>query len=284
MPEIVIGLDCGMVFGASFAQALIRAFGAGIFVLWIGFNRDVQAQEDFAITEFAASNSSAPADEDGDFSDWIEIYNRNPSALSLDGWSLTDDRNDPQKWRFPDGPRLFPGEYLLLVRNRAAFESRYGTGLEIAGEYSGRLDNGGERITLVNAKSEVVLDFTYGTTSPWPENADGVGYSLTRSDLDGDASLAASWRASAQPGGSPGRPPAIARPLIESAEINGTTLRLTFEGRSGSGYTVLSSDSLSGPWGAMHSGARLVQDQRVQMEIPINNASGTKQFFRLASD
>lgn len=42
------------------------------------------------ITEFMASNTATLADEDGTCSDWVEIYNPNASAVSLDGWYLTD--------------------------------------------------------------------------------------------------------------------------------------------------------------------------------------------------
>src|SRR6059036_2079837 len=60
------------------------------------------AQEAPRITEFMASNSRTLADEDGDSSDWIEIYNPAADTVSLDGWFLTDDANRLAKWRFPN--------------------------------------------------------------------------------------------------------------------------------------------------------------------------------------
>jgi len=42
------------------------------------------------ISEFMASNDSTLADEDGDFSDWIEIHNQSSSTIDLAGWSLRD--------------------------------------------------------------------------------------------------------------------------------------------------------------------------------------------------
>jgi hypothetical protein len=42
------------------------------------------------ITEFLASNDGVLQDEDGDFSDWIEIANRGDQAIELSGWHLTD--------------------------------------------------------------------------------------------------------------------------------------------------------------------------------------------------
>ena len=70
------------------------------------------------ITEFMASNDQTLDDEDGNSSDWIEIYNPTDAAVSLDGWSLTDDATDLNRWVFPSGGSiditLDPGEYLLV--------------------------------------------------------------------------------------------------------------------------------------------------------------------------
>ena len=53
------------------------------------------------ISEFMASNTTVIADEDGDYSDWIEIYNPTTSPINLDQWCLTDDADVLAKWRFP---------------------------------------------------------------------------------------------------------------------------------------------------------------------------------------
>src|SRR5581483_3275041 len=54
------------------------------------------------INEFLASNKTTNTDEDGDSSDWIEIYNPNSSAISLNGYYLTDKQTDLTEWKFPD--------------------------------------------------------------------------------------------------------------------------------------------------------------------------------------
>ncbi|HEY4760675.1 MAG TPA: lamin tail domain-containing protein, partial [Thermoguttaceae bacterium] len=53
------------------------------------------------ISEFMADNTSTLPDGDGDFSDWIEIYNPNSTAVNLDGWHLTDNAGNLDKWPFP---------------------------------------------------------------------------------------------------------------------------------------------------------------------------------------
>lgn len=65
------------------------------------------------INEFMASNASTIADEDGDFPDWIELYNSGTDTLNLHLWGLSDNINNPFKWSFPD-ISLPPGSYLLV--------------------------------------------------------------------------------------------------------------------------------------------------------------------------
>ncbi len=65
------------------------------------------------INEFVASNGTGLTDEDGDFSDWIEIHNPGRSGVNLSGWSLTDDPSQPEKWSFPN-ITLNRGEYLIV--------------------------------------------------------------------------------------------------------------------------------------------------------------------------
>src|SRR3954471_11122698 len=65
------------------------------------------------LTEFMAANDSGLADEDGEFSDWIEIYNPDNSPISLAGYHLTDNATNLSKWTFP-AATLDPGGYLVV--------------------------------------------------------------------------------------------------------------------------------------------------------------------------
>ncbi|NQU22012.1 MAG: lamin tail domain-containing protein, partial [Candidatus Nealsonbacteria bacterium] len=53
------------------------------------------------VSEFMAVNNHTLADEDGDFSDWIEIHNPAATPIDLDGWYLTDKADNLTKWQFP---------------------------------------------------------------------------------------------------------------------------------------------------------------------------------------
>ena len=53
------------------------------------------------ISEFMASNDLTIADGDGHFSDWIEVSNPTVGPINFDGWHLTDDAGNLDKWTFP---------------------------------------------------------------------------------------------------------------------------------------------------------------------------------------
>ena len=107
---------------------------------------------------------------------------------------------------FPAGVTLTPGGRLLLVSNQEDFETKFGTGLPVAGTYSGNLSNQGEALALLLPDGSPVRSFAYDDSDPWPTAADGEGASLVllAPQSAPDHSIAANWRASAVAGGSPG--------------------------------------------------------------------------------
>jgi len=65
------------------------------------------------ISEFLALNSSIKTDVDGDYSDWIELYNPGETSIDLTGWHLTDEATNLTKWTFPS-VNIGSGQYLLV--------------------------------------------------------------------------------------------------------------------------------------------------------------------------
>jgi hypothetical protein len=98
------------------------------------------------------------------------------------------------------------GGYCLVVKDLTAFQAKYGSKLPVVGQYAGSLDNGGERIKLVDAVGQVIQDFQY--RDDWFRSTDGLGYSLTVKDpKTTDANSlndANAWQPSTAVGGSPG--------------------------------------------------------------------------------
>lgn len=65
------------------------------------------------INEVMPSNYMTIADSNGAYTDWVEIINKSGEDINLNGYGLSDDANDPLKWRFPD-ITLKAGEPLLI--------------------------------------------------------------------------------------------------------------------------------------------------------------------------
>ena len=91
------------------------------------------------ITEFMADNKTTIADENGDFSDWIEIHNPTSAAIPLLNWALTDKSNNLVQWKFP-AVNLLPGEFLVVWasgKNRRVVGSPLHTNFSLSkdGEY-----------------------------------------------------------------------------------------------------------------------------------------------------
>ncbi len=63
------------------------------------------------INEFLASNGEGLEDEDGDSSDWIELYNPEDSTVDLSGWVLSN--GSTGEWIFP-AVSIASGEFLVV--------------------------------------------------------------------------------------------------------------------------------------------------------------------------
>ncbi|MCO6044193.1 CotH kinase family protein [Aeoliella sp. ICT_H6.2] len=142
-----------------------------------------------------------PGTDEDDF-EFIELVNISSEFISLNGVQLSGGIDFD--FTTADVTSLAPGQTVVVVKNSAAFTTRYGTDIAIAGEYSGKLADGGEQLALMDSNSQTIHDFTYDDTSPWATEADGDGPSLEVIDLFGDYSTANNWRVSYADGGSPG--------------------------------------------------------------------------------
>lgn len=87
------------------------------------------------ITEFMAVNSNNIVDEDGEHTDWLEIYNNTDAAINLEGWFLTDDAKVLKKWSFP-AVTLNSGAYLVIFasdKNRVDPTKNLHTNFKLSG-------------------------------------------------------------------------------------------------------------------------------------------------------
>ncbi len=128
----------------------------------------------------AAELAAMPGLNNDDF-EYIELQNIGAQSINLLATSFTDGIS-----AVLPAVNLAPGERGVVVRDLAAFQTRYGTGLNVLGEFtSGGLAGGGENLTLVDSQNQTVLNFSYGDNDPWPERADGNGGTLELIDPAG---------------------------------------------------------------------------------------------------
>ncbi|MFC2137408.1 lamin tail domain-containing protein [Bacteroidota bacterium] len=136
----------------------------------------------------------------GDYTEFIELKNNGSSDINLTMCSFVDGIN----YKFKKETELSPGEYLVLTSNAVEFYELYETAAY--DEYNGKLDNAGERITLVSPQGDTILTLRYNDRLPWPLTADGQGFSIVpvNENAISDYYLSENWRASGSLFGSPG--------------------------------------------------------------------------------
>ncbi len=102
--------------------------------LIIVFGRGGFGGEAVLINEVMTSNRATVSDEDGDFPDWIELYNSGSSAVNLEGFWLSDDPAVAEKWAFPE-VIMEPGDYLVVFasgKDRAPSEGGLHTNFRLS--------------------------------------------------------------------------------------------------------------------------------------------------------
>lgn len=127
------------------------------------------------ISEIMYNPADAPDGSDGDPFEYLELYNGGAAPETLTSIS------DGITYKFTNSTPtvLNPGEYLVIVKDRAAFLSRYPDVTNLApGVFSGKLSNDGEKISVT--ASQTANSVTYGAAGAWPAAANAFGPSLER--------------------------------------------------------------------------------------------------------
>lgn len=130
------------------------------------------------INEVQASNRTTVADEDGDYEDWVELYNTGSDTVNLNGYGLSDDATRPWRWVFPD-TTIPPGDFMLIW---ASGKDRRTPGAPLHTSF--RIRSEGEEVLLSSftipdgqdtpvidrlAPTPIPTDYSYGR---YPDGAD----------------------------------------------------------------------------------------------------------------
>ncbi|MCH2065499.1 MAG: CotH kinase family protein [Roseibacillus sp.] len=138
------------------------------------------------ISEFMAENGSTLEDEDCRNTDWLELFNSTANSINLEGWYLTDDPDEPAKWRIPDLPLDANARTVIFASNQDRTEGELHTDF--------RLDKNGGYLALVKPDGVTVAssflyppqieDISYGTLGP------GQSTGSFRNPTPGDPNIA----------------------------------------------------------------------------------------------
>lgn len=164
-------------------------------VALFGLSRGVRADSPIVINELMYH----PPDSE-EVGEYVELYNAGYGSVDLSGWRFADGIT----FTLPQGTVLDEGEYLVVCADQVFVRAAYGIA-NVTGNFSGTLDNAGERLRLVNSVGMIMDEVRYGDGNPWPAWADGSGYSLELRNPALDNETASSWWASFVLLGTPGK-------------------------------------------------------------------------------
>ena len=132
--------------------------------------------------------------------EFLEITNDAASPEDISGWAFVEGI----RFAFPAGSILRGGEVLVVCADAEALRSHHGI-QNAVGNYDGKLDGSGERLTLINHVGVVMQSLRYRDEGKWPVAPDGTGHSLVLKSVNLDPSEPESWTRSLELGGNPGR-------------------------------------------------------------------------------
>jgi hypothetical protein len=121
------------------------------------------------ISEFMADNKSTIADENGQFADWIEIYNTTASTVNLNGWSLTDDSTHQDRWFFPSTNLTSKGFMVIFADGT----NRVVVGQPLHADFNLRAS--GEYLALLKPDGTVASEF-----DPFPDQFPDISYGVAQ--------------------------------------------------------------------------------------------------------
>lgn len=196
-------------------------------------NTDLASSENLTLTEIhyhpaaPSPGELAPGDPDPDHYEFLELLNKGTRPIDLSGVRIADGVNFD--FATASVQHLDPGARVVIVARKESFEKRHGTSIPIAGEYTGQLSNGGERIALLDANGDLLLQFTFDDSEPWPATADGEGSSIQLVSTSADIQAPANWIASTTINGTPGTGEGKSPPVNPDADEDGDGINAYLE-------------------------------------------------------
>ncbi|MBN2743619.1 MAG: lamin tail domain-containing protein [Marinilabiliaceae bacterium] len=114
------------------------------------------------INELMPKNSTTQADQDGEYDDWIELYNTTGTSIDLSGYFLSDSKKNITKWKFPQGTTITAKGYLIIWADGDTLQSGLHTNYKLSAE--------GEKMVLATPEQTIIDQMSY------PAQAEELSY------------------------------------------------------------------------------------------------------------
>ena len=110
----------------------------------------VDKDKSLVINEVLADNNGGLSDEDGEYTDWIEIYNYGEEEINLNGYGITNDLDEPFYWTFPE-ISIYPKSFIIV---RASGKDRKDNLNFLHTNF--KINKKGENIYLTHTSGEII--------------------------------------------------------------------------------------------------------------------------------
>lgn len=157
---------------------------------FLGLTLSVSAQQD---TVVVFNEIMYHPEGEGGSGEWVELVSLYGVNVDISHWSL----DGAVDYTFPEGTVIEGNSYLVVAADPSQIEGAMGP-------FSGRLDDDGEELRLLNNSGRVMSILDYNDRGEWPSAPDGSGVSLAKRSPLLLASDPSSWHWSDARGGSPG--------------------------------------------------------------------------------
>jgi hypothetical protein len=130
----------------------------------------ISVASNVVINELVASNKTGAKDENNQFEDWIELYNKSDVVVDLSGYFVTDDITKPKKWTIPTGTKISGKGYLTLWADEDGTQGALHTNFKLSAD--------GEFVYLYTPQEQLADSVSFGIQQndvAFARNPNGTG-------------------------------------------------------------------------------------------------------------
>jgi len=139
-----------------------------------------------------------------DAGDWVELLNISDDDIDISGWKFSNDNNN-NMFIIPSGTVIPTSAYMVLFNDLLKFKTQFPSVTNKKGPFNFDIGSSIENIQLFNDSGFLCQSIVYDKNMPWPQGANGLGYTLEILNPNGNLCDGTNWFQGCL-NGSPGGP------------------------------------------------------------------------------